>query len=157
MPRLADGELYRRVCPADILDALGALDRLNFFATNRGGPPEKFPCEVAMRPFPPEIEAVVQAVPFGGRLARAIVRRLEPFQSVGAHIDTWMGDGDWRRFHIPLVTDSRVIMRWPDDGAQVHLETGYVWEVNFSRLHEIVNGWDGRRVHIQVDVVDATI
>ena len=157
MPRLGESECFRLVGPVDLGSVLAILDRLPFFAANTTG--GKYPCDVVMRTqFPPELHAFVDGLGLGGRTARAIIRRLAPRQSIPPHVDDWMpAEKDWRRFQVPLVTDPAVIMRWPDDGVSVHLAPGWLYEVRYDRLHEVVHGADCARLHLQIDQIDATV
>lgn len=151
---------FRAVKSVDIGPVLGVLDRLQFVSVNQGGTtPERYPCDVVLADkFPAELRSLLDGLGLGGRTARAILRRLPPLQSIPPHTDTWMpGEYDWHRFQLPLVTDPSIIMRWPDDGKELHLAAGTLYEVRFDRKHEVVNGWDGERIHLQIDQVDATI
>lgn len=158
MPQLGAGECYRLIGPVDIGAVLPLLDRLPFFGAGRSSP-QKYQCDVVTSAqFPPELWALVSSLGLGGELARAVLRRLAPRQSIPAHIDQWMPqEADWHRFQVPLVSDPSVIMRWPDDGVELHLAPGNLYEVKFDRTHEVVNPWDGQRIHLQIDQVGATI
>jgi hypothetical protein len=113
---------------------------------------------VLMAHFPPEVHALIGALDLGGHLARAVIRKLTPRQSIPPHVDAWMPqEANWRRFQVPLVSHPDIRMRWPDDGVDVYLEPGYLYEVRFDRMHEVVHGADVERIHLQVDQVDATI
>jgi hypothetical protein len=102
--------------------------------------------------------ALVESLDLGGTLARAVLRRLSPRQSIPPHVDDWMpAEADWRRFQVPLITHPDVVMRWPDDGVSVHLEPGFLYEVRYDRAHEVVHGAECERIHLQIDQVDATI
>ena len=57
-----------------------------------------------------------------------------------------------RRYHVPLVTHPLVTMRWPEDGEEHHLEAGWLYEVDYTRLHEIIHRAPVDRVHVQVNV-----
>ena len=78
---------------------------------------------------------------------------------IGLHIDTWIAERglDVRRFQVPITTHPDIVMRWPDDGIEVHLEPGWVYEVRHDRIHEVVNDTDTDRIHIQVDQMGATV
>ena len=79
-------------------------------------------------------------------------------QSIPPHIDDWIPKGlDWRRFHVPLVTHPSILMRWPEEGIEIHLEPGFLWEVCVTRRHEVINNADVSRIHLQIDQVNATI
>ena len=154
---LAQHEVYRRICTVDIGPVLGVLSKLNFIRVghSRG----MYPCDVCLRAhFPAEVEALVDSLPLGGDRARVIIRRLGARQSIPPHIDDWMPDKEnWRRFQIPIVTNHGIMMRWPDDDVMIHLEAGYLWEVRFDRMHEVINEFDGDRIDIQIDQVGAVI
>lgn len=155
---LGTGECYRLIKPVDIKAVLPELDGLPFFSSGQSAP-GMYVCDVLVQSqFPPALRSLVDGLGLGGDTARAVLRRLAPRQSIPPHVDDWMPqEADWRRFQVPLVTDPSVIMRWPDDGQEVHLAAGWLYEVRFDRLHEVVNGWDGQRVHLQVDQVNATV
>lgn len=161
MPKLSADQCYRQIKPVAIWPALAVLPHLPFVAVNVGSTdPQKSPCYAVPpgTPLPPEITGLVAGLGLGGETKRILLRKLAPGQGMAPHVDTWMAEEtDWRRFHVPVVTDLRVIMRWPDDGQEVHLAAGWLWEVRYDRLHEVVNGWDGERVHIQIDQTNATI
>lgn len=153
---LAPEECYRLLGPVDISGALPALAGLPFFRSGGAG---RYPADVLMQSqFSPELRHLLEGLGLGGETARAVLRRLAPFQSIPAHVDDWMpSEADWRRFQVPLVTDPRIIMRWPDDDQELHLAAGHLYEVRFDRLHEVENGSDAPRIHLQIDQVGATI
>jgi hypothetical protein len=146
----------RLVKPVDIGPVLSTLDRLTFVSVNQTA---GYACEVVLQDkFTPELKQLLASLDLGGELARAILRRLPPGQSIPPHVDDWMPqEADWHRFQIPIITDHRIIMRWPQDGVTEHLSAGNLYEVNFSRTHEVVNNADIARVHLQIDQVGATI
>ena len=158
MPALGDRECYRLVKPIDVGPVLPLLDRLPFFSAGNSSA-EKYKCDVLLKSqFPSELAELLPSLGLGGDLARAVLRRLGPRQSIPPHTDKWMpAEADWRRFQLPLVTDPGIVMRWPDDGQEVHLQAGHLYEVRFDRTHEVVNDWGGERIHLQIDQVNATI
>jgi hypothetical protein len=110
------------------------------------------------QPSPIELQMLLRSLRLGGRTERCFGRKLMPHQGIAPHIDDWIpAEKDWRRFQLPLVSHPDIIMRWPDDGIQVHLEPGFLYEVRFDRLHEVVNPTDCERTHFQIDQVGATI
>lgn len=161
MGRLRDDQCYQRLGPAHIAPVLAVWDRLPFFYANQGGDPAKgqVPCHVVLADkFPPELRALVASLNLGGSQGRAILRKLDPYQGIPAHVDAWMpAEANWRRFQVPLVSHPDIVMRWPDDGVAVHLALGSFYEVRFDRLHEVVNPTDTARTHLQIDQIDATI
>jgi hypothetical protein len=65
---------------------------------------------------------------------------------------------DWRRFQLPIVTHPDILMRWPDDDVEAHLAPGILYEVNYSRTHEVINNQNEvDRIHLQIDQIDSTI
>ena len=155
---LSASECYRAIGPVDIEPVLSIAGRLEFVSVGQSSP-GKYKCDVVLAShFPPEIRGLIAGLGLGGELARAVVRRLGPRQSIPPHVDAWMpAEADWRRFQVPLVTHPEIKMRWPDDGVEVHLAPGFLYEVRFDRLHEVVNPTDTSRVHLQVDQVGATV
>ena len=149
---------YRTIKPINIGPVLSIMDRLNFVGVG-GTSPGKYKCDVVLAShFPPEIKDLIANLGLGGELARAVVRKLGPRQSIPPHVDAWMpAEADWRRFQVPLVSHPDIKMRWPDDGVDVHLEPGFLYEVRFDRRHQVVNPTDTERTHLQIDQVNATI
>jgi hypothetical protein len=89
-----------------------------------------------------------------GRTLYAVVRKLPAYQGIPAHVDEeWMNPvrNSGRRYHIPLVTHPLVTMRWPDDGEEHYLEAGWLYEVDYTRLHEIVHRAPIDRIHVQIN------
>ena len=157
---LEQHECYRAIKPVNIGPVLAVLDRLPFFhAQHNGNYQGTLACDVVLADkFPPEINAFIEGLELGGKRGRAIIRRLDPRQNIPVHTDEWMpGEINWRRFQIPITSHPDIVMSWPDDGASVHLEPGWLYEVRYDRPHEVVHGADVSRVHLQVDQIDATI
>lgn len=151
---------YRVVKPVDIQPILGILDKLQFIYVNQGGTtPERYACDVVLRDkFPKGLTDFIAGLELGGRTARAILRRLPPKQSIPPHIDKWMpAEMDWYRFQVPIVSDPSVIMGWPEKHTALYLKPGFLYEVRYDITHEVVNNWDGERIHLQIDQIDATI
>jgi hypothetical protein len=163
MPRLADNQCYQVVkAGVDVAPIVALLDRLPFMGINyhipAGSDPNRPACDVVLADkFPPDLLAFIGQLDLGGTTGRMVIRRLNPGQNIPLHTDAWMpGELNWRRFQIPLVSAPDVRMRWPNDGADVHLEPGNVYEVRYDRPHEVVNP-SATRIHLQIDQIDATI
>ena len=151
---------YRRIRAVDIPALLAALPSWPFQPANIGSTnPEKSPSWMVFdRLVPAEVRAFVSALDLGGTTQRIVIRKLGPRQGMPPHIDKWMAsEANWQRFQLPLVTDRAILMRWPNEGVSVHLEAGVLYEVDFSKLHEVVNNADIERVHLQIDQTDATV
>ncbi len=68
------------------------------------------------------------------------------------HIDTFLaGEADWRRFQVPLISHPDIRMCWPNEGVDVHLAPGNLYEVRFDILHEVTNPTNTTRTHLQID------
>ena len=154
-------ECYRRLQAVNIQPVLAVLDHLQFVDICVGSTdPKHPPCSVVppRTPMPEAFPRLVQSLGLGGETYRLFLRKLGPRQGIPLHVDDWIPQKSGvRRFHVPLVSHPDIVMRWPDDGQAVHLEPGYVWEVRYNRLHEVVNLTDFARIHIQIDQQGATI
>ena len=154
---LARHEVCRRIKPVDISPVSGLAGSLQFIYVNAGT--GKYPCHVVVGTgLPEEIKSFHEGLGLGGTLARLVLRKLMPGQSIPPHVDDWMPkERDWRRFQVPITSHPEIKMRWPDDGVEEHLAPGWLYEVRFDRTHEVVNPTDCERIHLQIDQVDATI
>jgi hypothetical protein len=151
---LAPNECFKRIKPIHIGPVVARVRDLEF-ADSKGC------CAWVTKPgsaAPRELLDLVNRLGLGGVTKRMFCRKLMPRQGIAPHVDDWMpAEMLWRRFHVPLVSHPAIVMRWPNDGMETHLEPGYLYEVRFDRMHEVVNGADSERIHIQIDQVDATI
>ena len=143
--------------PVDIAPVLNDLDRLQFVHVNQAG--GKYPCDVVLSAsFTPAIREFVESLGLGGRTARAMLRRLGPYQSIPPHVDDWMPkEFSWTRFQVPITSHPDIVMRWPDDQVSVHLEPGFLYQVRFDRTHQVDHNVDCSRIHLQIDQIDSTI
>jgi hypothetical protein len=145
--------VYRLVRTVDISPVLAVLDQLKFTHVNIGSKdPGKSPCQVVLGSLPDAIHRFVSSLALGGETKRIMVRKLGPYQGMAPHVDQWMPkEADWHRYQVPLVTHPDIVMRWPDDGIEVHLMPGRLYEIRFDRLHEVVNPTPYERIHLQID------
>ena len=161
MPALRDDQMFQVVAHVDVAPVVAMLDRLPWLGINGHikGDPNRPPCSVVLwEKFPPDLKAFAEGIALGGRLGRAILRRLDPGQNIPPHTDAWMpGEMNWRRFQVPITSHSGIVMRWPDDGVSAYLGPGAVYEVRYDRTHEVVHGASVPRVHLQIDQIDATV
>lgn len=141
-------ELCHKIRRVDISQALVGLASTHFLDT--GG-------TNGWIAYPQWLPAFVDSLELGGHPIIAVCRKLPAGQGIPPHIDPVMYPGNERRFHVPLVTHPDVMMRWPDDGVEEHLEAGYLYEVRFDKLHEIVHRAPVDRVHVQVNVWGSTL
>ena len=104
-------------------------------------------------PLPNWVPDLIKAAKLDGVVLRVDLRKLPAGQGIPPHMDPFVQGSTLvteHRYQIPLVTHPDVTMRWPDDGVEVHLEVGRVYEVDFRRMHEIVHRAPIDRVHLQV-------
>ena len=153
---LAQHEVCKRIKKVDLRPVLDVLDKLEF--VDSGGK-----CAWVTKPdsqAPEPLMDLVRGLDLGGKPARLFCRKLMPRQSIAPHVDDYEAAwkvGALRRFHVPLTSHPDIKMRWPDDDVEQYLEPGYLWEVRFDRLHEVVHNADCDRIHIQIDQINATI
>jgi hypothetical protein len=89
-----------------------------------------------------------------GKVTFTLMRKLPAYQNLPPHIDSWGNVPNvGRRLHVPLVTHPDIKMRWPDDGVEVHMEAGWLWEVNYLKLHEVQHLAPVDRIHLHYNVV----
>lgn len=160
MAGLGEADCCRAIRRINIGPALDALADCHFEQLrHRGNYQGDLICGLIRQTgFPPAMMDFVDGLGLGGRVGRAVLRRLNAGQGIPLHTDEWMpGEVNWRRFQVPLVSDPRIVMRWPDDGVEQHLEPGWLWEVRYDRPHEVVNPTECCRVHLQVDQIEADI
>ena len=55
-------------------------------------------------------------------------------------------DVSWR-LHIPIVTNPKCIMVWPDHNEHFYMEEGKVYKINTTEKHTMINGSTNNRVH----------
>lgn len=147
-----DGELWRDYGPTDIHPWLDLLPHFPF-------KPSKKPFEVAWVdrfPHAEQARKLAEGLGLGGRTLRILYRRVKPHSHIWPHEEE-LPNPPYRRFHIPLVTDPRIYMRWPGEGKDLHLAEGRLWEVRYEVTHEVHNSTDIARIHVQIDQADATI
>lgn len=136
--------LCRKLRQVDIAAALAALPATEF--RDSGGTNGHLAFPGWLLPF-------VESLALDGRVNFAVVRKLPAYQGIPPHIDHGVPQiNSGHRYHVPLVTHRLVTMRWPEDGEEHHLEAGWLYEVDYTRLHEIVHRAPIDRIHVQVNV-----
>ena len=155
---LASTECYRRLTPVDITPLLEALSALQFVrAGNMAGAPPAL-VTIPSAELPATVTRFVESLGLGGVTHRRFFRRLKPGQGIPQHTDSWIPAGsNLQRFQVPVVSHPEILMRWPEDGIEYHLEPGYLYEVRYDRPHEVVNETTSERIHLQIDQIGATI
>lgn len=148
-------EVYRRVGPVDISSLLKIVDTLAFEDTGnlnaQTTPAGSVP--------PSELVDVIKQIPLGGHAIKWVCRKLAPYQGIALHDDCGVLKriGDFRRFHIPIITHPYIMMHWPEDYVWFHLAVGWQYEIRIDRPHEVINDTGSERIHIQIDQIGATI
>lgn len=138
-------DLCRRVGPVDISAVLPLVGAVRFVDT--GGTNGWVAHPQWARDFAESLKPE-------GTVTFVCLRLLPPYQNIPPHIDSWRNTPNrGKRFHVPLITHPNVKMRWPDDGVEVHLEAGVLYEVCYTRLHEVVHLAPVGRVHLHYNVV----
>lgn len=137
--------LCAKLRPVDIAPALKELSSTPFLNTRGSNG------HVAM---PLWLDGFVEGLGLG-IVMLAQLRKLPAYQGIPAHIDapSMSSLNRGRRFHIPLITHPAVTMRWPEDGEEHHLEAGWLYEVDYTKLHEIVHRAPVDRIHVQVNAL----
>ena len=155
---LANTEVYRRVKPVDIAPVLAALPGLQFVrAGNMAGAPPAL-VTIPSVELPATVTRFVESLGLGGVPHRRFFRRLEPGQGIPRHTDSWIPLGsNIQRFQVPVISHPDIVMRWPDDGVEAHLAPGFLYEVRYDRIHEVINMTASERIHLQIDQIGATI
>ena len=137
-----NSSLCRKIRPVDITAVLEELPAVEFVDTGGSN---------GCIAHPPWLDYFVASLDLG-RVLLAVCRKLPPGRGIPPHIDTVRGKANLgRRYHVPLVTHPLVTMCWPEDGEEHHLEAGWLYEVDYTRLHEIVNRAPVDRVHVQIN------
>lgn len=152
---MLDNEVYKCIKKIDIQPVLRVIDKLKF--ENSGGVCAWVTAKDSVAP--PELVQLLQSLSLGGISKRVFCRKLMPFTGIAPHIDDhkWIQESNIRRFQIPLISHPEIRMRWPDDGVEVYLEPGYLYEVRVDRTHEVIHNANCERIHLQIDQENATI
>lgn len=142
--------LCERVREVDILPALRELKDTPFVDTRGLGGHISFP-----------LWAMDFAISLKlGKVAHVVVRKLPAYQGIPPHIDEerverWANVGT--RYHVPLITHPGVTIRWPEHGEEYHLEAGWLYTVDYSKTHEVVNRSPVDRIHLVMNVVEPVL
>jgi Aspartyl/Asparaginyl beta-hydroxylase len=118
----------------------------------------------------PALRQLVEGVTWWGGLERVRLLRMAGRGGRGGvlarHTDVTdkaagTRDGQVVRFHVPLVTDPRIVMHtWELDGTRLvtHLPAWSCWYLDARKPHAVLNPTGTDRVHLVVDVVaDAAV
>lgn len=145
VPAVLNGRCFQRLAPVDIGWVLPLLAETAFI--NTGG-------TNGWIAKPEWLDRLFTSVHLDGAMTFAVARMLPAGQGIPPHIDLWENIPNMgRRYHVPLVSDPNVMMCWPDDHVRVYLEPGWLWEVCFTKLHEVVNLAPTARIHAHFNVV----
>lgn len=111
-------------------------------------------------PTQPWVAPFLAALPLQGHITKVVLRKLPAGQGIPPHIDPLRHQHPRvveHRYHVPLVTHEAVRMRWPDDGVEVHLSQGCLYEVNHTqKIHEVIQQAPIDRIHLCIDTTEVT-
>lgn len=89
----------------------------------------------------------------GHHLGRAMIVRLDPFGTVGVHVDRGSYFRYHKRLHVPLVTAPEVCFHGEDrEATSVHMPAGWLCQLHNDQPHGVTSGWDKHRIHLIVDI-----
>lgn len=107
---------------------------------------------------PAWVPSFVASLPLRGTVTQTVVRLLPAGQGIPPHVDPVVSRSPRvreHRYHVPLVTHPDVTMRWPEDEVSVHLEVGWLYEVQHQeRVHEVVHQASIGRIHLCIDTAE---
>lgn len=139
-------DCYQKIRPVDISEILPLLPSVNF--VNTGG-------TNGWVARPEWLHDFIASLKPEGRVTFTCLRKLPAYQNIPPHIDSWENIPNLGiRYHVPLLTHPDVKMCWPDDGVEVHMEAGWLWSVNFHKLHEVRHLAPIDRIHLHFNVVE---
>lgn len=88
----------------------------------------------------------------GKRMGRIMIVRLEAGGSVAPHIDPYEYFETYARFHIPLITNDKVVFNGGENTVDEHMPTKHICRLNNRKLHSVENRSDTYRVHVICDI-----
>lgn len=115
----------------------------------------------------PALVSIVEASPHWTGLERVRLMRMDATKPNGKarvlrrHTDitdkaAGTRDGQIVRWHVPIVTDPRIVMHnWDLDGRETrhHLAAWTAWYIDARKPHAVTNPTDVNRVHLVIDAV----
>lgn len=100
-----------------------------------------------------------QAIPCYGYenagIARIMLAKLLPQNSIPLHIDASPSAAMPHKIHIPLQTSEGVVMNFADKSC--HLPVGFAYEVNNRIQHGVSNPTNNDRIHLIFDYFDKSV
>lgn len=108
----------------------------------------------------PEVRELIKQ--FGNNIHRVRFMKLKPGGGeLKRHTDQVDPDsggsiGKLARLHFPIKTNDKVIFNvWGTDGVEkvVHMKKGECWFLDTRKPHRAINGGDGERIHLVVDII----
>lgn len=108
----------------------------------------KFQDTPAMQPYISEI--INHVVGEKGGLLKVRLMKMKAKTQIGEHRDSFAGDGTVVRFHIPVITDPRVIFRV--NNIPYYMAPGQLYRMDVLQRHAVVNASDIDRIHLVFDV-----
>ena len=88
----------------------------------------------------------------GFQLGRIMLVKLQSGGSVPSHVDA----GDYfqfhYRFHLPLLTDQKVVFTGPENNQKIHMPEGYLCQLLNTNPHGEENNSSIDRIHLILDI-----
>jgi hypothetical protein len=88
----------------------------------------------------------------GIRLGRIMIVNLLPNSIIPNHVDPGAYFRNYKRFHVPLVTNEGVVFTGSDIGLDYHMPIGTLCQLNNLGLHGVKNLSTESRIHMIVDI-----
>jgi len=88
----------------------------------------------------------------GVRLGRVMLVNLLPGGTIANHIDPGEYFKNYKRFHVPLVTNSGVVFTGSKDNIDYHMPVGMLAQLNNLNIHGVKNISNEGRIHMIADI-----
>lgn len=88
----------------------------------------------------------------GTKLGRIMLVKLMPGGVIGEHIDPGQYFLEHHRFHVPIITDSKVVFFNLDKENPMHMPEGYLSQLANRKPHSAENRSNVERIHLIVDI-----
>ena len=85
-----------------------------------------------------------------GKAARVLLVRLMPGKNIIPHKDYGDYLGLFRRHHLPVITEPRVLFTIQDE--ILNMQQGDLWEINNNKFHSVHHMGENIRVHLLFDI-----